>query len=157
MQNQRCRDCVFCRWGNKFVTCPRRHKARFKPRFVTSSLCSFRDHTDLYLQRLKSKNREARMDKGQPEQRALVRGHRVCPVSCVITCLVFLPWDAHECRTWRGTAGGGQRENPDSVLELLHQRYEEKADGSGDRPHRGRWAHREVFLDVLSRNFWDWL
>lgn len=138
-------------------TCPRGHRARFKPRFVTSSLCSFHDHTDLYLQRLKSKNREARMDKGQPEQQALVRGHRVCPVSCVITCLVFLRWDAHECRTWRGTAGGGQRENPDSVLELLHQRYEEKADGSGDRPHRGRWAHREVFLDVLSRNFWDWL
>lgn len=66
-------------------TCPRGHRARFKPRFVTSSLCSFHDHTDLYLQRLKSKNREARMDKGQPEQQALVRGHRVCPVSCVIT------------------------------------------------------------------------
>ena len=78
MQNQQSRDCVFCWWGKlSLSTCPRVHRARFKPRFVTSSLCSSHDNTDLCLQRSKSKKREARMDKGQPEQQALVRGHWV--------------------------------------------------------------------------------
>lgn len=139
------------------VTCPKLHKARFEPWIVTSSQCSFhnmRPRPSMVTVWFRGKRTEQpRLKSGNKETWALSEA-TACTGLLAVQRLVFLPHDATQCGTGRGSLGGTQRENQDSVLgcESLSEVW-----GKGKllrrQGHPEGEASRETFLDVSPREF----
>lgn len=139
------------------VTCPKLHKARFEPWIVTSSQCSFhnmRPRPSVVTVWFRGKRTEQpRLKSGNKETWALSEA-TACTGLLAVQRLVFLPHDATQCGTGRGSLGGAQRENQDSVLgcESLSEVW-----GKGKllrrQGHPEGEASREPFLDVSPREF----
>lgn len=98
-------------------------------------------------------HRVAKSDKWWQGNWALVRGHSLCWVSCVMLCLVFLPCDATECRAKRESLVIEKEPGYCSVVAFSVRGVRKVQNIKEKRPHWERRTIKGALLGISFREF----